>query len=218
MTTQRSLIRRAAALTATATAALVLAACGGSGTGSGSGSAPGESPAHAGHAAPTAPSSGGASPRQGGNNAADTAFAQGMIPHHRQAVEMAGLAATRSGSAEVKALAEEIKKAQDPEIATLSGWLGSWGEQVPAADAGHGGHTMSGMMTGGEMDQLAKASGPEFDRAFLTLMVKHHEGAVAMARTEQRDGAHGPAKDMAAAIISSQSAEITRMNGLLAKS
>lgn len=214
MTIQRSLIRRATAVAATATAALVLAACGG-----GSG---GTAKHDGGHAAPTATGTAGATatatPRQGGNNAADTAFAQGMVPHHRQAVEMAGLAATRAASAEVRALAEEIKKAQDPEIKTLSGWLGSWGEQVPAAEGGHGGHTMSGMMTGGEMDQLAKASGKEFDKAFLTLMVKHHEGAVAMARTEQSEGAYQPAKDMAAAIIGSQSAEITRMNTLLAGS
>ncbi|MFD8986191.1 DUF305 domain-containing protein [Streptomyces sp. NPDC059564] len=208
MTTQRSLIRRTAAVAATATAALVLAACGGDS---------GSTPKHdGGHAAPTASGSATATARPGGNNAADTAFAQGMVPHHRQAVEMAGLAATRSASAEVKALAEEIKKAQDPEIKTLSGWLGSWGEQVPAADGGHGGHAMSGMMTGGEMDDLTKSSGKEFDKAFLTLMVKHHEGAVAMARTEQTDGAYQPAKDMAAAIIGSQSAEITRMNALLA--
>ncbi|MGW1635325.1 DUF305 domain-containing protein [Streptomyces lavendulae] len=218
MSTQRSLVRRTSAVAAAVAAALVLAACG---TDSAKGSAAG-APTHDGHAAgspasatPSAPSP--AAPGQGGNNAADTAFAQGMIPHHRQAVEMAGLAATRAGSPEVKALAEEIRKAQDPEIKTLSGWLTAWGQQVPAADSGHGGHAMSGMMTGGEMDELTKASGAEFDRAFLRMMVKHHEGAVAMARTEQSTGAYGPAKDMAAAIIGSQSAEITRMNALLGK-
>ncbi|GLV85057.1 lipoprotein [Streptomyces lavendulae subsp. lavendulae] len=210
MSTQRSLVRRTAAVAAAAAAAFVLAACG---TDSAKGSAAG-APTHDGHAAGSPAS---ATPGQGGNNAADTAFAQGMVPHHRQAVEMAGLAATRAGSPEVKALAEEIRKAQDPEIKTLSGWLTSWGQQVPAADAGHGGHAMSGMMTGGETDELTKASGEEFDRAFLRMMIKHHEGAVAMARTEQSTGAYGPAKDMAAAIISSQSAEITRMNSLLGK-
>ncbi|KIF06344.1 hypothetical protein PL81_08035, partial [Streptomyces sp. RSD-27] len=84
----------------------------------------------------------------------------------------------------------------------------------PAAEGGgHAGHSMSGMMTGEEMDRLSKASGKAFDTAFLQLMVKHHEGAVAMARTEQTEGRYQPAKDMAAAIIGSQSAEITRMNG-----
>ncbi|MFE3760959.1 DUF305 domain-containing protein [Streptomyces sp. NPDC059104] len=220
MTMQRSLVRRTAAVAAAATAALVLAACG---TDSAKDSSAG-APTHDGHAVgspasatPSAPSSASATPGRGGSNAADTAFAQGMVPHHRQAVEMADLAATRAGSPEVKALAEEIRKAQDPEVKTLSGWLTAWGQQVPAADAGHGGHAMSGMMTGGEMDELTKASGKEFDGAFLRMMVKHHEGAVAMARTEQSAGAYGPAKDMAAAIISSQSAEITRMNALLGK-
>ncbi|MFF4579644.1 DUF305 domain-containing protein [Streptomyces sp. NPDC001389] len=207
MYAKRPPIRRITALAAAATAALVLAACGGT---SGNTSEHG-----GGHEASAAPS--GTAQGSGANNAADTAFAQGMIPHHRQALEMAGLAATRAESAEVKALAGEIEKAQDPEIRTLSGWLAAWGEQVPAEGGGHAGHSMSGMMTGEEMDQLSKASGKAFDTAFLQLMVKHHEGAVAMARTEQTDGRYRPAKDMAASIIGSQSAEITRMNGLLGK-
>lgn len=204
----RSLIRRTTAVAVAATAALVLAACGGSDD---SVSAPDAS----------ASASAGAPAQAGEHSAADTAFAKGMIPHHRQAVEMAGLAATRAESAEVKKLADEIKKAQDPEIKTLSGWLTSWGEQVPAEGGGHGGHDghdMSGMMSAEEMTRLEKASGKAFDTAFLQLMVKHHEGAVAMAKTEQSDGKYQPAKDMAGAIISSQSAEITRMNQLLGKS
>ncbi|MFD0357972.1 DUF305 domain-containing protein [Streptomyces sp. NPDC127110] len=220
MTVKRSLIRRTTALAAAATAALVLAACGGKAD-SGSSAHDGghDAPASA-SASPSGAPSASAGQAQASNNAADTAFAKGMIPHHRQAVEMADLAATRAESAEVKELAAEIKKAQDPEIKTLSGWLTAWGEQVPAADAaqgGHGGHSMSGMMTGQEMEQLTKASGKAFDTAFLDLMVKHHEGAVAMAKTEQADGKYQPAKDMAAAIVSSQSAEIARMNKLLGK-
>ncbi|QES53447.1 DUF305 domain-containing protein [Streptomyces venezuelae] len=206
MTSKRSPIRRAAALAAAATAALVLTACGGDDSGS----------AHAGHGASTAPS-GSAAAGRADHNTADTVFAQGMIPHHQQAVEMAGLAATRAESAEVKTLAEEVRKAQDPEIGTLSGWLVSWGEKVPAADEGHGGHDMAGMMGAEEMRQLTASSGKAFDAAFLQMMVRHHEGAVAMARTEQADGAYRPAKDMAAAIITSQSAEITRMNTLLGR-
>lgn len=201
----RSLIRRTTAVAVAATAALVLAACGGSDD---SGSAPDASTS----------ASAGVPAQAGEHSAADTAFAKGMIPHHRQAVEMAGLAATRAESTEVKKLADEIKKAQDPEIKTLSGWLTSWGEQVPAEGGGHGGHDMSGMMSAEEMTRLEKASGKAFDTAFLQLMVKHHEGAVAMAKTEQSDGKYQPAKDMAGAIISSQSAEITRMNQLLGKS
>ncbi|MFF4425514.1 DUF305 domain-containing protein [Streptomyces sp. NPDC001549] len=211
MTSKRSLIRRATAVAAAATAALVLAACGGNGDGSGSASA------HDGHGSSASPSAS-APAQQGDHNAADTVFAQGMIPHHRQAVEIAGLAAARAESAEVKKLAEEVEKAQDPEIKTLSGWLASWGEKIPAAGEDHGGHDMSGMMAAEEMQQLTAASGKAFDTAFLQMMVKHHEGAVAMAKTEQTDGAYRPAKDMAAAIITSQSAEIARMNTLLGTS
>ncbi|MFI1651810.1 DUF305 domain-containing protein [Streptomyces avidinii] len=208
MTTKRSLIRRATAVAAAATAALVIAACGGNGDDNGS--------AHNGHNAASPSAS--APAQQGDHNAADVAFAQGMIPHHRQAIEMADLAATRAESAEVKKLAGEIKKAQDPEIKTLSGWLTSWGEQVPAEGGGHGGHDMSGMMSAEEMKQLDSSSGKSFDTAFLTMMVKHHEGAVAMAKTEQSGGKYQPAKDMAGAIITSQSAEIAQMNTLLGKS
>ncbi|MEU9109934.1 DUF305 domain-containing protein [Streptomyces xanthophaeus] len=208
--TKRSLIRRATAAAAAATAALVLAACGGNGNNSGA--------AHNGHNATTPSASASAPAQQGEHNAADVTFAQGMVPHHQQAIEMADLAATRAESAEVKKLADEIKKAQDPEIKTLSGWLRSWGEQVPAEGEGHGGHDMSGMMTAEEMKQLESSSGKAFDTAFLKLMVKHHEGAVAMAKSEQSEGAYQPAKDLAAAIITSQSAEIARMNALLGKS
>ncbi|GLV95142.1 MULTISPECIES: DUF305 domain-containing protein [Streptomyces] len=208
MTTKRSPIRRATAVAAAATAALVLAACGGNGDDTGSAS----SDQNTASPAASAPA------QQGDHNAADVTFAQGMIPHHRQAIEMADLAATRAESADVKKLAGEIKKAQDPEIKTLSGWLTSWGEQVPAEGQGHGGHDMSGMMSAEEMKQLESSSGKAFDTAFLTMMVKHHEGAVAMAKTEQSDGTYQPAKDMAGAIITSQSAEIAQMNTLLGKS
>ncbi|MFD5269501.1 DUF305 domain-containing protein [Streptomyces sp. NPDC058335] len=208
MIRKRSLIRRGAAVAVAGTAALVLAACGGSGD---------STAGHNGHTATSASAS--ASASQGQHNAADTAFAQGMIPHHRQAVEMADLAPSRAESAEVKKLAEQIKKAQDPEIKALSGWLTSWGEEVPAEGAMyHSAHGAGGMMTAEEMDQLEKASGSAFDTAFMELMIKHHEGAVAMAKTEKAEGAFPGAKKMADAIITSQTTEITQMNDLLGKS
>ncbi|MFF8811934.1 DUF305 domain-containing protein [Streptomyces pactum] len=209
MNSHRSLIRRVAAASVAVTAALVLAACG-DGDGATNGS----------HDKPSATASAGSPDGQGGHNAADVSFAQGMIPHHRQAVEMADLAATRASSAEVKKLAAEIKKAQDPEIRTMSGWLRGWGEDVPAEDAGmdHSGHHgMPGMMTPADMTKLEKASGKAFDTAFLELMIKHHEGAVEMARTERSKGSDAAAKALAEEIITSQSAEITRMNTLLGR-
>jgi uncharacterized protein (DUF305 family) len=219
MNRKRSLVRRSAALVAAGAAALVLAACGGDVDGGG--------PAgHGGHnaASPSASAPASASAPQGQHNAADVAFAKGMIPHHRQAVEMADLAPGRARSADVKKLASDIKKAQDPEIRTLSGWLASWGEEVPAEGAmdhsmhgmeGTGG--MGGMMTAQEMTELESTSGTAFDTAFMELMIKHHEGAVEMAKAEQADGAYEPATKMAGEIITSQSAEIERMNTLLGK-
>ncbi|MDG9714856.1 DUF305 domain-containing protein [Streptomyces sp. DH10] len=210
MIRKTSLIRRSAAVAAAGTAALVLAACGGSGD-----SAAG----HVSHTG-TSPSAAASTPTaQEKHNAADVTFAQGMIPHHRQAVEMADLAPSRAKSAEVKKLAEQIKKAQDPEIKTLSGWLTSWGEQVPAEGAmDHTAHGAGGMMTAEEMNELEKASGTAFDTAFMEMMIKHHEGAVSMAKTEKTEGAFPDAKKMADAIITSQTAEITQMNDLLGKS
>lgn len=200
----KNLIRRTAIVAAAGAASVVLAACGSSDDTS------------AGQSTPSAVSS--APTSQGQHNAADVAFAKGMIPHHRQAVEMADLAPTRAESAEVKKLADEIKKAQDPEIQTLSGWLTSWGEQVPAEGAmDHSAHGTAGMMTAEEMDKLEKASGKAFDTAFMEMMIKHHEGAVSMAKTEKANGAFPEAKTMADAIITSQTAEITRMNSLLGK-
>ncbi|MER6612184.1 DUF305 domain-containing protein [Streptomyces xantholiticus] len=207
MNSKRSLVRRTAAVSAAAAAALVLVACGGNGD---------SSAGYDGHTTKSPSASAPAS--QGQHNTADAAFAKGMIPHHRQAVDMADLAPSRAESAEVKKLAEQIKKAQDPEIRTLSGWLTSWGEEVPAEGAtDHSAHGTGGMMTAEQMDQLENSSGKAFDTAFMEMMIKHHEGAVAMAKTEQADGAYEPAKKMAGAIITSQTAEITRMNKLLGK-
>ncbi|MFH9562301.1 DUF305 domain-containing protein [Streptomyces globisporus] len=208
MNSKRSLVRRTVAVATAGAAAVVLAACGGNDDSTTTG--------HDGHT--TKSPSASASASQGQHNAADVTFAQGMIPHHRQAVEMADLASTRAESAQVKTLAEDIKKAQDPEIKTLSGWLTSWGEDVPAEDAmDHSMHKSGGMMTMEDMDKLEKSSGKAFDTAFLEMMIKHHEGAVAMAKSEQTDGAYGPAKKMADAIVTSQTAEITQMNTLLGK-
>ncbi|MFI8209464.1 DUF305 domain-containing protein [Streptomyces werraensis] len=215
MNRKRSLVRRTAVVAASAVAAVALAACGGSDD---TGSA-----GHGGHQATDSASAVASAPAsQGQHNAADVTFAKGMIPHHRQAVEMADLAPGRARSAEVKKLAAEIRKAQAPEIEKLSGWLTSWGETVPAEDAmDHSMHGsmegMDGMMSAEDMTALGNASGKAFDTAFMEMMIKHHEGAVEMARTEQSDGVHAQARKMAADIIASQSAEIEQMKKLLGR-
>lgn len=156
-----------------------------------------------------------------GFNAADVAFAQQMIPHHQQAVAMAELAETRAADPELKALAAQIKAAQAPEIATMTGWLTTWG-QPTAAPGGHGGHgtdpsSMPGMMTDEQMKALEAATGTTFDQHFTRMMVAHHEGAVTMAKDEQANGSHQAAKDLAKKIEADQTAEIATLKSILAR-
>ncbi|MEU1779328.1 DUF305 domain-containing protein [Streptomyces abikoensis] len=203
-----SLSRRvASAIVITLTLSLV-AACGGGG-GKGGGASSG---------AATATVSASGSAPSGQHNQADVHFAQEMIPHHRQAIDMADLAARQAASDDVKALAEKIKKAQGPEIETMTAWLKSWGKPVPQGEAGtqRGGPTAQPGMAGGqEMANLRNASGAGFDKMFLAVMIAHHQGAVAMANSEKKDGLYGPAKQLADSIISSQNAEIAQMRGML---
>jgi uncharacterized protein (DUF305 family) len=147
-------------------------------------------------------------------NDADVAFAQGMIPHHEQAVEMAGLAESRAGD-EVRDLAEEIAAAQGPEIEQMTGLLESWGEAPPEdmEDAGHG--DMPGMMSGEEMAELEGAEGGEFDALFLEMMILHHEGAITMAETEIEEGADAEARTLAQDVFDAQQAEIEQMTAML---
>jgi len=148
-------------------------------------------------------------------NEADVTFATEMIPHHRQAVEMAKLAETRAKSAEVKELAMKIMSAQDPEIQTMSGWLTTWGKPVPDDMAGMDmSGSMPGMMSSADMDKLTKASGAEFDQMFLTMMISHHQGAIEMAKTEEASGMNADAEALAAQIEQAQAREITTMQGL----
>ena len=153
-------------------------------------------------------------PGASGHNAADVTFASEMIPHHGQAVAMADLALETAVSQDVKELANQIKAAQDPEIQTMSGWLRGWGAPVPDAQAMHHGE---GMMSMEQMDRLEEATGAQFDRLWLEMMVEHHEGAIAMARTELTSGASPQAKKLAQAIIDGQAKEIATMKALLAQ-
>lgn len=160
-------------------------------------------------------------PEAAAHNDADVTFAQEMIPHHQQAVEMAALAEDRAGDPEVRQLAEEIEAAQAPEIETMTGWLESWGADVPEesmdhSDMGHGSSdAMPGMMSAEDMAELEQSEGAAFDRLFLELMVEHHEGALEMARTQQAEGENPDALALAEKIEADQQAEIAEMQRLL---
>ena len=148
-------------------------------------------------------------------------FAQGMLPHHQQAVEMAQLATDRAADPRVQDLATRIEAAQAPEIETLSGWLEAWGTEAGSSGGrGHGGMDhgdTGGMMSDEDMAALAYVSGAEFDRMFLAMMTAHHEGAVQQAVTEIADGENPDALAMAEEIRDTQNAEISEMQQLLAE-
>ncbi len=148
----------------------------------------------------------------------DVLFAQSMIPHHEQAIEMADMALdpTVGASAAVLDLAGRIKGAQDPEIELMTGWLTAWGMpmQMDTSD-GHDMSSMDGMMSAEEMEALAGSTGAEFDRLWLEMMVRHHEGAIAMADDVKADSSNAEVIALADAIIAGQQAEIDEMKALL---
>lgn len=194
-------------------AAGLLGACGDDAASpAGSGSASGSAAAHA-----TAEA-----------GAADVRFAQQMIPHHVQAVEMAAMVPDAS-SPELRDLAAAIEAAQQPEIDRMTALLEAWGEEVPGAGAsgggggGHEGHGgsgdaagMDGMMSADDLEALGATTGPEFERTWLTMMIEHHQGAITMAEAELADGSDPDARALAQKIVDAQLAEITLMEQLLA--
>ena len=169
------------------------------------------------------------------HNDADVTFAQGMIPHHQQAVEMSDMLLAKQGiDPEIVSLANEIKKAQGPEIEQMQGWLKAWGvASTPAPSSSMPGHDMSGgqdmsgmpgmaggsggMMSDADMTALQNAQGAEAGRLFLTQMIEHHKGAITMAQQEIDNGQFPAAVEMARNIVSSQQKEITTMQAILDK-
>jgi uncharacterized protein (DUF305 family) len=142
----------------------------------------------------------------------DIMFAQMMIPHHQQAVDMGTLAETRATNPEVKAIAAQIKAEQAPEIEQMKKWL------TDPATSSHMGHSMGmdGMLSEAEMTTLENATGAEFDRLFVQGMIAHHEGAIEMAQMIL-NSKNAEAKALGEAIVSSQTAEVVILKQLLAK-
>lgn len=167
-----------------------------------------------GAAAAPAPSGIGTS-SAGGVVEADVAFASGMVVHHEGALTMAQDAAQRASTPEVRALAERVVAAQQPEIDQMEGWLAAWGEGSSSAHSGsHSGHDMAGMGAD-DAAALAAATGTDYDRLFLQQMTAHHRDAVEMAQREQAEGAYPEAVALAERIEADQTTEIAEMAGLL---
>ena len=141
----------------------------------------------------------------------DIMFAQMMIPHHQQAVDMSTLAETHTTNPEILALAKQIKDAQAPEIKQMTAWIESTGAGM---DMGHD-MGMGGMLTEEQMTALGNAQGAAFDKLYLEGMIGHHEGALQMAKMIE-NSSNSEAKTLAANIVKSQSAEIEKMKQMLA--
>ena len=139
----------------------------------------------------------------------DLMFAQMMIPHHQQAIELANLAETRATNQEVLSLARTIKAEQAPEIEQMKSWLKVAGQsEMNMSD-----HMGMGMLTEEEISTLAKAKGKEFEFLFLKDMIEHHKGAILMAESVL-DSQNQEVRDFAKKIKQTQSNEITAMKQL----
>ena len=154
------------------------------------------------------------------HTAADVAFMQGMIGHHAQALEMTALRPARSTSDDLRLLALRIELSQADEITAMEGWLKARGAALPDPHAHHlpGAVLMPGMLTPEDMRRLSEATGPAFDRLFLDLMIKHHEGALLMVERLFATPGAGQESEMfafASDVVDDQRAEMDRMSALL---
>jgi uncharacterized protein (DUF305 family) len=160
--------------------------------------------------------------------AADVRFMQGMISHHAQALAMVALIPDHTTRQDMRLLGKRIEISQRDEIGLMQHWLEDRHQEVPTVDAHHmasmpgmqmpGGMLMPGMLTPEQMDQLAKASGPQFDRLFLEGMIRHHQGALTMV--SQLFGTNGAGQEaeafrFASDVDADQRAEIRRMQAML---
>jgi uncharacterized protein (DUF305 family) len=153
-------------------------------------------------------------------NQADVDYAVDMSMHHSQGVTMADLAATQARSPQVKALAERIRQAQATEVDRIAEWLNDWqskGATMPPHGHSDEAPDVPGMMSLEEMARLERASGREFDRLFLSMMIRHHQGAIQLAQQETTRGASAEAKRAAQNVSTTQSGEVREMKQLLAQ-
>ena len=149
-------------------------------------------------------------------NDADVMFAQMMIPHHEQAIELADMALdpTLMAGEQVKTLASQIKSAQDPEIDLMTQWLTDWEKPLMDTSEEHD-MSMDGMLSVDEIAALGELTGAEFDQAWATAMIAHHKGAIKMAETVKDDGQSTLVQDLANLIMQAQQSEIAVLDTLL---
>jgi uncharacterized protein (DUF305 family) len=151
------------------------------------------------------------------HNADDVMFAQMMIPHHQQAVELAAMVPDRSNNPDVIALAAKIAGEQQPEIDTMKALLLQWNvdPNEMSHESGHAGMAMAGMVDDATMVRLDSLKGASFDMLWLQSMISHHQGAIAMAKTEIADGTNADLIALAKNIVTAQQAEIDQMKQMV---
>lgn len=175
-----------------AAVALAVTGCSSSGGSTGTAAAPAETATH---------------------NQADVKFAQDMIPHHQQTIQMADLATKQATGQEVKLVAASVLSAEEKEIQTMKGWLSQWKATQPDA-AVHGGHDMPGMISTKDMQALLTTTGEAFDKKWIELIEQHLESGVTMSKTLLAEGRNPDAKAMATEIIENQEAKIKQVQAL----
>ncbi|MEO7359356.1 MAG: DUF305 domain-containing protein [Gemmatimonadaceae bacterium] len=148
---------------------------------------------------------------------ADVEFMQGMIAHHAQAIVMTHMAEKHGATAQVMKLSTKIGQSQVPEILIMQQWLLRNGQVAPDTSSWH--HMqMTGMLTAAQLKELDASKGVDFDRAFLTLMIQHHAGALTMVDDLFASPMAGQEVDIsvfANDVMTSQTGEIGVMRRLL---
>ena len=139
-------------------------------------------------------------------------FAEMMIPHHQQAVDMSDLALKKSTNPKILDLAQRIKSAQSSEIIQMQSWLGD--KEANSMMSDHSGHSMGGMLTEEDFSKLESSSGVTFDTLFLEGMIVHHEGAIDMAQMI-KDTTTQEVNEFGLNVVEVQSEEIREMKEIL---
>ena len=150
---------------------------------------------------------------------ADVEFMQGMIAHHAQAIYMSRMAEAHGANARVLKMATKIDQSQVAEIRIMQQWLRSNGQVAPDTSSWRT-MTMAGMLTAEQLQRLDAAKGIAFDRAFLTLMIQHHEGALQMVKdlfASPRAGQEVDVNVFANDVVTVQTAEIGVMRQMLSQ-
>jgi uncharacterized protein (DUF305 family) len=157
------------------------------------------------HAPPSAPDA------RAAFNAADVQFVQQMLPHHAQAIQLAGLVTGRTRRPELVRLAASITSSEAAELQTMRGLLRRWQQPVPPADPGRGGDSALGMASEGQVRWLASLRGRPFDLGFATMMQAHHVGGIELAQAVVGQGRSSEVRMLAYQIQTSEQHELDEL-------